>query len=133
MKVNMVALVLRSLLGLLFVVMGSNKFFGFMPMPELSAPAGAFMGAMAATGYLIPLIGLTEVVAGLMLLTGFFSALGLVILMPVIVNILMFHIFLDQAGLPLAVVLIVVELYLIYVYSESGRDLFHPASKTDRQ
>jgi uncharacterized membrane protein YphA (DoxX/SURF4 family) len=87
-------IVLRVLLGLGFVVFGANKFLDFMPPPELPSDAGAFFGALADTGYMIKLIGATEIVGGLLVLSGGFTPLGLVILAPVSVNILLFHLML---------------------------------------
>ncbi|MDQ6622711.1 MAG: hypothetical protein M3Y86_04400, partial [Verrucomicrobiota bacterium] len=49
---NVVTIIVRVLLGLVFAVFGSNAFLHFLPMPPMSGPAGDFIGAMAATGYL---------------------------------------------------------------------------------
>ena len=56
----------RLFLGLIFTVFGLNGFLGFLPMPQPSAEGGAFLGALATTGYMFPLIKGTEVVAGLL-------------------------------------------------------------------
>jgi hypothetical protein len=71
---------------------------------------------------MLPLIKLTEVVGGLLLLSNRFVALALALLAPGIVNITLFHAFLAPGGLPLAAVLVVAELYLAYSY----RDLYRP-------
>ena len=42
----------RVLLGLLYVVFGSNAFLQFMPMPEMTGQHGEFIGSMAATRYI---------------------------------------------------------------------------------
>jgi uncharacterized membrane protein YphA (DoxX/SURF4 family) len=85
-------IVVRSLLGGLFVVFGLNGFLQFLPAPELPPAAGAFFGALAATGYMLPLIKGIEVVAGSMLLTGRFVPLALTLLAPIVVNIAAFHV-----------------------------------------
>ena len=54
----------RIVLGLIFFVFGLNYFGKFLPLPELSEPAGAFMGALAASGYMFPLVKITEIVGG---------------------------------------------------------------------
>lgn len=115
-------IVARVLLGLIFVVMGLNGFFGFLPMPPMPVAAGEFMGALAATGYMMPLIKITEVVGGLMLLSGRYVPLGLTLLAPGIVNIVLFHVFLAPASLPLAILILALEIYLAYSY----RDVFRP-------
>jgi len=62
-----VTMALRIVLGLILIIFGANKFFGFMPSPELPEAAGNFMGALAETGYMFPLIGAVEVIVGLLL------------------------------------------------------------------
>jgi len=114
---------LQVLLGLAFVVFGLNKFLGFMPPPDLPMAAGAFMGALAETGYMIPLIGATEVVAGVLILFRAFSALGLVLLAPVSVNIVLFHLALaPSSGVP-AYVLAGINIYLLFLYLPKYRGL----------
>lgn len=120
---NKIDIGLQALLGLAFLVFGLNKFIGFMPPPELPPDAGAFMQALGKTGYMIPLIGLTEVVAGALLLSRLWSALGLFILAPVSVNIVLFHLFLaPAAGVP-AYVLAAINLYLLFAYLPKYRPM----------
>lgn len=105
----------RLFLGLLFAVSGLNGFFGFFPMPPTTEAGGAFLGALAATGYMFPLIKGTEVVAGLLLLSGRFVPLALTLLAPVTVNILLFHLVLaPPVGMPVAMV--VAQVFLAYRY-----------------
>jgi uncharacterized membrane protein YphA (DoxX/SURF4 family) len=106
----------RIFLGLVFTVFGLNFFLHFVPMPPPPPVAGAFMGALLASGYLFPLLKATEIVAGLLLLRGRFVPLALTLLAPIIVNIVGFHLFLAPAGLPLAVVVLAAELYLARSY-----------------
>jgi putative oxidoreductase len=106
-------IIARSLLGLIFAVFGSNAFLHFIPMPPMSGPAGAFIGAMYQTGYLY-VVGSCQVVGGLILLSGRFTPLGLTLLGPVLVNILCFHIFMNHAGLPLALVVAALALFLLW-------------------
>ncbi len=81
----------RLLLGLLFVVFGLNGFFSFLPAPEVPATAGAFLGGLASSGYFFPVLKGTEVIAGLLLLTGIAAPLALVILAPITLHIFLFH------------------------------------------
>ena len=91
----------RLFLGLVFTVFGLNFFLHFLPMPAPPPQAGAFEGALFASGYLFPLLKVTEVVTGLLLLGGLLVPLALALLAPVIVNIVAFHLFLAPAGLPI--------------------------------
>lgn len=109
----------RVLLGLIFVVFGLNGFFHFVQPPEMSEPAGALMGALVGTGYFMIVVKLVEIISGLMILSGRFLPLGLILLAPVSVNILLFHIFLDPAGLGMAIFIIVMQLFLAWAYRDS--------------
>lgn len=109
----------RILLGLVFFVFGLNGFLQFIPQPPLPEPAGAFMGALAATGYMFPLIKGTEIVAGLLLLSGRFVPLALVLLAPVIVNIVLFHVVLAPGSMIMVVLLVALEGYLAWAYRDA--------------
>lgn len=108
--------VIRILFGLILIVFGANKFFGFMPMPELSGGAGAFMGALADTGYMFPIIGAVEIGVGVLLVLDLFVPLALVILAPISVNIVLFHVFLDMGGIIPAAVVAGLNCFLMFVY-----------------
>jgi putative oxidoreductase len=119
-------IIVRVLLGLLFVVFGSNAFLHFIPMPPMQGPAGAFIGALASTGY-IHVIALLQVVGGLLLLIGGrFVPLGLTLLGPVIVNIVLYHVFLDTAGLAMAVCISLCALFLLWAYRFKFPAIFQP-------
>jgi hypothetical protein len=108
-----------------FVVFGSNAFLHFIPMPPMQGPSGAFLGAMAETGYL-KVVAALQVAGGLILLLGRFVPLGLTLLGPVIVNILCFHIFMDRAGLSLALLVAVLALFLLWRYRTNFAGLVKP-------
>lgn len=111
-------LIVRVILGLFFTVFGLNGFLNFMPVPEVSPAAEAFLGALAVTGYMFPLIKATELVAGLMLLSGRLVPLSLILLAPVTINILFFHTVLDpKPAMP--ILIIAAQLYLAYAYRSS--------------
>ena len=112
----------RFLFGTIFFVFGLNGFLGFLPQPTPPEAAGAFLGALAATGYMFPLIKLTEVLAGLLLLTNRFVPLALVVLAPVVVNIFAYHAVLDPS-MGMAIALVVIHVYLGWSYRSSFRGL----------
>lgn len=116
--------IVRLLLGLMFIVFGSNAFLHFIPMPPMEGPAGAFMGALISSGYVYAIAAL-QVLGGLLLILGArFVALGLTLLGPVIVNIVLYHIFLDLKGLPIAIVVALLSLFLLWVYRYKFPALF---------
>ncbi|MBW2546413.1 MAG: hypothetical protein JRE82_04100 [Deltaproteobacteria bacterium] len=77
------------------------------------------MGVLMGTGYFMIVVKVVEVLAGLMILTGRFLPLGLILLAPVTVNILLFHIFLDPAGMGMAIFIIAMQLFLAWSYRDS--------------
>jgi uncharacterized membrane protein YphA (DoxX/SURF4 family) len=109
-------LIVRSILGGGFVVFGLNGFFHFIKMGEMAGPAVAFFGALFQTKYMVPLIFGTEAIGGLMVLTGIFLPLGLVLLGPVLVNIIFFHLFLAPGGIMMGIVFSALEAFLVVVY-----------------
>ena len=125
-------IITRSLLGLVFVVFGSNKFLHFMPLPPMTGEAGAFMGAMYMTHYLY-VVAAFEVVGGLLLLTGRYGPLGLTLVGPVVVNILAFHTFMAPSGLPVATVVSALALFLLYSYREHFAGLVKPVQAQRRE
>ncbi|GIV57353.1 MAG: hypothetical protein KatS3mg042_0266 [Rhodothermaceae bacterium] len=106
----------RYVLGLMLVVFGLNGFLQFLPMPTPPEAAGRFLGAMIETGYLLPLVKLVELTVGVLLLANRFVPLALVLLAPVSVNIIAFHLFLDPAGIAAGAVVFVLNVFLLFAY-----------------
>lgn len=122
------------LLGLLFLMFGLNFFFPFLPaqaQPPAGSPPSLFMGALYPTGYLA-FVKLFEISGGLLCLFPKTRALGLLLLGPVIVNILAFHVFLaNGAGLtqPPVLAITVLSLFLVWTHRAGFLALFRtPAS-----
>jgi len=109
-------IIARSLLGLIVVVFGSNMFLHFIPMPPPpEGPAREFMTALFLSHYLY-VVGALQVVGGVLLFTGRWTPLGLALVGPVIVNILCFHLLMAPAGLPMAIVVSLLALFLLWRY-----------------
>ncbi|AHF93893.1 DoxX protein [Opitutaceae bacterium TAV1] len=117
--------VARVLLGLPLLVFGLNLFLNFIPQPETPMPEGAvaFAGALVNSGYMMPLIGVTQLIVGVLLLTNRFVPLALALFAPFIVNSIAFHLFLERSGLPVAAVFLALELYLAWCYRNSYRPM----------
>ena len=81
----------RILLGTIFTVFGLNGFLQFLKMPPPPPAAGAFFGALMATGYMLPLIMSVQLFAGVLLLSRRLVPFALSLLAPVVVNIVAFH------------------------------------------
>jgi len=109
-------IVARVLLGLIFVVFGSNAFLRFLPMPPPPPNlAGDFMKVFFASGY-VYVIGAMQVLGGLLLLVGRFVPIGLTILAAIIFNIWVFHLLMAPEGFPPALIVTVLELFLLWRY-----------------
>jgi uncharacterized membrane protein YphA (DoxX/SURF4 family) len=122
-----IPMIARILLGLGFTVFGLNGFLHFIPEPKTPMPQGAadFAGAMFKTGYMFQLVAGTQLVAGVLLLLNIFVPLALVLLMPILVNIIAFHLFLAPAPGAFApgIVFTLLALYLAWVYRKAYRPL----------
>ncbi|MDD3723320.1 MAG: DoxX family membrane protein [Lutibacter sp.] len=115
---------LRLLLGLILLVMGSNKFFHFLPMPPMEGLPADFMGALFATGYMFPLIAITEIVAGVLLLINKWTGLALIFASIMCVNIILFHLALNPEGIALGAVVTILTIILIYANWKKFKSLF---------
>lgn len=115
----------RIVLGLIFFVFGLNGFLQFMPQPPMPDRAMAFLGALAATGYMFPVIKGVEVIAGALLLSNRFVPLALTIVAPNVVNILLFHAVLAPGGLPVALFVLALELFTAWSYRDAYASILH--------
>jgi putative oxidoreductase len=126
-------IIARIVLGLLFVVMGLNIFLNFIPMPPPpEGPARNFMMSLFMSHYFL-VVGALEVAGGALLLTGRYLPLGLTLLGPVIVNILCFHLFMLPSGLPLAIVVAALALFLLWRHREHFAGFVKPAQPARRE
>ena len=117
-------LIARLLLGLIFVVLGLNGFLHFLDMgPMPSGLAGQFIIALAASHYFWVIAGL-QVVGGVLLLVNRFVPLALVLLGPVIVNILLYHIFLNRSGAQLAILVTILWFIVFYGHRQYFSGIF---------
>ena len=116
--------ILRWILGLGLIVFGSNKFIGFMDTPALPPDATQFLQSLEATGYVLPIIGVLEIGIGLLVLLNKWVPFALLLLVPITVNIVLFHLFLDMPGILTALVIALLNVLLIHKYWKAYRPLF---------
>ena len=120
---RIVTVIVRILLGLMFLVFGLNGFLNFMPQPkDMPQEIITVMGALTKAGYMTVVSG-AEVLIAVLLLTNRFVPLALTLLAPIIVGILTFHIFMAPATIVPGIVVTVMELYLAWVYRSAVRPL----------
>lgn len=106
--------VLSLLFGLMFINSGLNKFFNYMPVPkDLPESLLKLMTAIMQIGWLLPLIAVAEIVGGLLFITNKYRALGAIIIFPVMIGIVLTHLLNAPSGLPIALVLLAINLWVI--------------------
>lgn len=88
----------RYLLAFMMIVFGANKFLGFIEMPPPQGElAQKFMGAMFTT-YLFKVVAITQIIGGVLLMIPKTAFIGLLMMLPIVVNIVGFHLFHDMPG-----------------------------------
>jgi putative oxidoreductase len=122
---SMFTKITRIALGLILILFGANKFLHFIPMEAPTGIAGEFMNSLGSTGYFFPLVGFLEVIIGIMLLAKKWVAFALVLLAPISINILLFHLFLAIPGLGIAIVVLALNFILIYKHWQQYKPLFY--------
>lgn len=113
----------RLLLGALLVFSVANFLFSFVAQPPLPAGAMAFMGGLASSGYFFGLLKTTELLVALALLSNRFVPLALVILAPITINIVLFHLVLAPEGAAIAIVLLALHLTTAWSRRQNFREV----------
>lgn len=116
--------ILRIVFGLMITGSGIGMLFGLTADMEYpSASANDFMNALEATGYFMPFLAIVKIACGLALIFNRFAKVALVIFMPVSINMVMFHIFLEFAsGIP-AYVILALNTYLLFKNLDDYRSM----------
>lgn len=110
--------VMRIFFGVFLLFFGLNGILQFMPMPEVGPQAGAFLGAIASTKLFFPLISIIETIVGALLIVNKAVPLALIIIFPILVCAVLFHISLDPAGILFAIIGLVLNILLFFTNKE---------------
>jgi hypothetical protein len=78
-------------LGLQFIAFGLNGFFNFIPLPKAPDQIEGLLRALEETKFIMPSVKLIEIVGGALCLIPSCQAIGLLLLMPIIFNIVGIH------------------------------------------
>ncbi|HEY8560710.1 MAG TPA: DoxX family membrane protein [Pyrinomonadaceae bacterium] len=116
-------IIVRILLGLLFLFASISVLFNLVPAPELTGNTKIFMDGVNASRFLLPLIKITELLCGLAFVSGYFVPLAVAAIAPIVAGIFLFHVFVDPSGLPVAVALVFAHGFLTYAYRENFKPL----------
>tara|TARA_Y100000385_G_C12969041_1_gene583186 strand:+ start:462 stop:854 length:393 start_codon:yes stop_codon:yes gene_type:complete len=121
----------RIFFGFMMVNSGLNKFLNYMPIPEMSESAEALMGALDAGIYVLPLVAIVELLAGGLIITKKYNALGAVLMMPVTVNIFLIHTVLNPPGTILSLVLLLINIWILFQNKPKFTALFEDFKTID--
>ncbi len=107
--------VICVLFSLMFINSGLNKFFNYIPVPENLSPAlVSAMEAMIQMVWLMPLLATAEIIGGLLIIFPRTRALGVLVIFPIMVGILLTHIFIDSSSFIMALILCLILGWMIY-------------------
>jgi putative oxidoreductase len=111
-------LIVRILMGLMFAFASIVVLFKLVPQPEQTGNVKIFMDGMTASVYLLTTVKVVELICAIAFLSGRFVPLATVVIFPVNLNIFLFHVFLEPQGLPVAILLLLGNLFLAWNYHE---------------
>lgn len=112
---KIVKFIICLLFGLMFINAGLDKFFHYNPMPELSEEQMKIYAAFGTIGWLMPLVGVVEVIGGLLCIFSRTRALGAIVILPVMVGIVLHNVYRDPSsvGIAISAVLMLINIWII--------------------
>ncbi|WP_339925073.1 DoxX family membrane protein [uncultured Cyclobacterium sp.] len=117
-------IIVRVLLGALFLISSVTYFLNLVPQPELTGAMKTFNEGLDASFYLMPSVKVIELVCGIAFISGRFVPLASVLIFPIVVNIVGVHVFLAPEGLPVAIFVLTANLFLAYRKRDHYKGLF---------
>lgn len=117
-------IIVRSLLGLLFLFASISYFFKLAPPPELTGAMKTYFEGLVASGYVLTVVKSIELLCGLLFISGRLVPLATVVIFPIVVNIVLTHAFLAPEGLPVALFVLFADLFLAFANRSHYKGLF---------
>lgn len=124
--------IVRYLFAVFFIISGLGYFLGFMPLPKMTGMAQQLIEAMVASGYVMTFVKITELLGGILLLWNLLTPLALAVLVPIMLNILLFNLFLNPSAIPFTFVLLLIYLGLIWNCHERLLGVFQTEPKLSK-
>jgi len=118
------SIIVRILMGLMFAFASIVFFLKLVDTPEMTGSVKIFNDGIAASIYLMPTVKVFELLCAIAFLTGRFVPLATVVIFPITMNILLFHAFLQPSGLPIAIFMMIGNLFLAYYYRNNYKSLW---------
>jgi putative oxidoreductase len=107
--------VISLLFGLMFINAGLNKFLNYMPVPkDLPEKMLKTWQAFVEIGWLMPLVGTVEIIGGLLFIFPKTRAFGAVVIFPIVIGVLLTNTITEPSGIPIALVLLAINLWVIF-------------------
>jgi uncharacterized membrane protein YphA (DoxX/SURF4 family) len=116
--------IVRILFGALLIFSSAPYFLNLLPQPQLAGDMKIFTEGLNASGYLIPMVKAIELLCGIAFIAGRFIPLATILIFPIAINILCVHLFLAPQGLPVALFIVVADLFLVFRNRERYRCIF---------
>ncbi|PKL37044.1 hypothetical protein CVV38_04125 [Candidatus Peregrinibacteria bacterium HGW-Peregrinibacteria-1] len=110
--------------GLILLYFGLNGIFGWVTPPPSTPEAGNLAMALAASGYVFPVVNAVFLIAGVSLIFNFWVPFAMILLAPITLNIILFHLVLAPMNMFFSVVLLVINLWVAFYYRKSFSGLF---------
>lgn len=119
-------IIVSVLLGAMMLFASISYFFNLGEQPVPTGDMATLMGGLMASKYMFPLVKSIELIAGLMLVSGKFAKLGTLLLLPISVNIFLIHTVTQVSDLPVAIFVLVANVFLIYAYWNDFKEIVKP-------
>ncbi|PQA93603.1 DoxX family protein [Chryseobacterium shigense] len=112
---KIVKFIFSFLFALIFINAGLNKFLHYSPMPKMTPEQTKIFAAFSEIGWLFPLVGIVEILGGVLFIFPKTKALGAIILLPVMVGIVIHNLYRDpsQMGIITAIVMFLINIWAI--------------------
>ncbi|MCC9071191.1 DoxX family protein [Flavobacterium sp. F-65] len=117
-------IIIRTLIGLLLLFASISYFLHLMPEPEVTGNFKAFNVGLIASTYIMPLAKSIELICGIAFVTGRYVTLANILILPITINILFINYFMTPENLPIAGLLFLGNLFLIYRYWDNYKSVF---------
>lgn len=111
------------LFGLMMINAGMDKFFHYMPMPEIPAEMMKINEAMMTLKWILPLVATIEILSGILVLMPKTRALGAVMIFPVMIGILCHNATFMPEGLVIAGVFFLINIWMLIDNKEKIKHL----------
>jgi putative oxidoreductase len=119
-------IIIRTLIGLFLLFVSIGFFMKLFPEPVTTGHFKAFQVGLIASTYLMPLAKAIELLCGLSYVSGKYVTLANIVILPVTLNILLINYFMTPENLPIAVLLFLGNLFMIYRHWNNYKSIFTP-------